>query len=152
MSDLRLWHRAELGKLRQDMEELFDSFVRDFCSPFDLRLLRCEPDVRVTTEGGNVIVTAHVPNLDPETIRVVVSGKRLSISGERVEESRGERSLSISRQGFTSTVRLPGPVDAGKVTAGYAGGMLRIVLPKCAACTPVQVSAEEHNNERGGNE
>ncbi len=152
MSDLHLWHRAELGKLRQDMEELFDSFVRDFCSPFDLRLLRCEPDVRVTTEDENIIVTAYVPNLDPGTIRVVVSGGRLSISGEKVEESRGERSLSISRQDFSSTVRLSGPVDAGKVTASYAGGMLRIVLPKSATSTPVSVSAEEHNNERGGNE
>ena len=152
MSDLHLWHRAELGKLRQDMEELFDSFVRDFCSPFDLRLLRCEPDVRVVTEGEDIVVTAHVPNLDPGTIRVVVSGGRLSISGEKVEESRGEGSLSISRKGFASTVRLPGPVDAARVTASYAGGMLRIVLPKCAACTPVPVRAEEHNNERGGNE
>lgn len=152
MSDLHLWHRAELGKLRQDMEELFDSFVRDFCSPVDLRLLRCEPDVRVMTEGDAVIVTAQVPNLDPGSIKVIVSGNRLSISGERVEESRDARSLSISRQGFSSSVRLPSPVDPGKVTASYVGGMLKIVLPKCPTCTPVQVSAEEHNNERGGNE
>jgi HSP20 family protein len=152
MSDLHLWHRAELGKLRQDMEELFDSFVRDFCSPVDLRLLRCEPEVRVTIEGDSVIVTAQVPNLDPGSIKVTVSGSRLSISGEKVEENRGAQSLIISRQGFASTVRLPAPVDPGKVSASYAGGMLKIVLPKCPTCTPVQVSAEEHNNERGGNE
>ena len=54
MSNLHLWHRAELGKLKQDMEELFDSFVRDFCSPLDLRLLRCEPDVRVRSEERRV--------------------------------------------------------------------------------------------------
>ena len=152
MSDLHVWHRAELGKLKQDMEELFDSFVRDFCSPLDMRLLRCEPDVRVMSEGDVIVVTTHVPNLDPRSIKVSVSGNRLSISGEKVEESRSEQSLSISRQGFASTVRLSSPVDAEKVTASYAGGMLRIVLPKCASCTPVQVRAEDHNNERGRNE
>lgn len=148
MSDLHLWHRAELGKLRQDMEELFDSLVRDFCSPMDLRLLRCEPDVRVVSEGDAVVVTVHVPHLDPQSIRVSVSGNRLAISGERIEETRGEQSLSISRHGFASTVRIPSPVDADGVTANYAGGMLRIVLPRKS----LRVRADEHNNERGRHE
>lgn len=152
MSDLHLWHRTELGKLKQDMEELFDSFVRDFCSPMDLRLLRCEPDVRVLTEAEAIVVTAHVPNLDPGTLKVSVTGNRLSISGEKVEESGDEKSLSISRQGFSSTVRLPSPVDPEHVTATYAGGVLRIVLPKCANCTPVRVRLDENNPERGRNE
>ncbi len=152
MSDLHLWHRAELGKLRQDMEELFDSFVRDFCSPLDLRLLRCEPDVRVLSEGNDIVVTAHVPNLDPQTIKVSVAGNRLSISGEKVVESRDEQSLSISRHGFASTVRLPSAVDTDRVAASYSGGRLRIVLPKCKNCKPVRVRADEHNNERGRHE
>ena len=152
MSDLHLWHRAELGKLRQDMEELFDSLVRDFCSPLDLRLLRCEPDVRVVSEGDVIVVTALVPNLDPRSIKVSVSGNRLSISGERVEEDRDERSLYISRQGFASSVRLSSAVDADHVTANYAGGMLRIVLPRLAGRTSVRMRANEHNNERGRHE
>ena len=152
MSDLHLWHRAELGKLRQDMEELFDSFVRDFCSPLDLRLLRCEPDVRVVSEGDSIVVTALVPNLDPRSIKVSVSGNRLSISGERVEEDRDERSLYISRQGFASSVRLSSPVDADHVTASYTGGMLRIVLPRLAGRASARTRANEHNNERGRHE
>lgn len=152
MSDLHVWHRAELGKLRQDMEELFDSLVRDFCSPQDLRLLRCEPDVRVSSEGDVIVVTAHVPNLDPGTVKVSVAGNRLFLSGEKVEEERDERSLYISRQGFASSVRLPSPVDADHVIARYADGMLRIVLPRLAGRKPVRVRADEHNNERGRHE
>lgn len=152
MSDLHLWHRAELGKLRQDMEELFDSLVRDFCSPLDLRLLRCEPDVRVVNEGDTIVVTAHVPNLDPGSVKVTVAGSRLFISGERMEEDRDERSLYISRQGFASSVRLSSPVDAEHVIASYAGGMLRIVLPRLADRRSVRVRANGHNNERGRHE
>ena len=152
MSDLHMWHRAELGKLKQDMEELFDSFVRDFCSPLDLRLLRCEPDVRVVSEEEALVVTAYVPSLDPRSIKVSVSGNRLSISGEKVEEHRDEQVRSISRHGFSSSIRLPVPVQTERVSASYAGGRLRIVLPKCQDCTLVQVHVDEHEHERGRNE
>ncbi|UTF50216.1 Hsp20/alpha crystallin family protein [Desulfomicrobium sp. ZS1] len=150
MSDLHLWHRAELGKLKQDMEELFDSFVRDFCSPLDLRLLSSEPDVRVVNEKDAIIVSAHVPGLDPRSIKISVTGDRLAIAGEKVEEIRDGQALSISRHGFSSSVRLNAPVQANQVRATYSGGVLRIVLPRCTGCTSVQVSTEEH--ERGSNE
>jgi HSP20 family protein len=150
MSDLHLWHRAELGKLRQDMEELFDSFVRDFCSPMDLRLLRCDPDVRVVNEKDAILVSAHVPGLDPRSIKVSVTGNRLTIAAEKVEQVRDGQAFSISRHGFSSTVRLSGPVQTDQVRATYSGGVLRIVLPRCKDCTSVQVSTEEH--ERGSNE
>jgi len=152
MSDLHLWHRAELGKLKEDMEELFDTFVRDFCSPMDLRLLRCEPDVRVVSEEDAIVVTAHIPNLDPHTIKISVSGNRLFMAGEKVEEHRDEQLQSISRHGFSSTVRLSSPVLTEQVSASYASGVLRIVLPKCKDCTQVRVSVDEHNHERGSNE
>ncbi|MGE4441106.1 MAG: Hsp20/alpha crystallin family protein [Desulfomicrobium sp.] len=150
MSDLHLWHRTELGKLKQDMEELLDSFVRDFCSPMDLRLLRCEPDIRVVNEKDAILVSAHVPGLDPRSIKVSVTGRRLTIAAEKVEEIRGGQGLSISRQGFSSTVRLTSPVWSDQVRASYSGGVLRIVLPKCKGCTSVRVSTEER--EEGSNE
>jgi len=150
MSDLHLWHRAEFGKLKQDMEELLDSFVRDFCSPMDLRLLRCEPDVRVVNGKDAILVSAHVPGLDPRSIKVSVAGDRLSIAGEKVEEIRAGLGLSVSRHGFSSTVRLSAPVQADQVRATYSGGVLRVVLPRCKGCTSVQVRTEEH--ERGSNE
>jgi HSP20 family protein len=116
----------------------------------DLRLLRCEPDVRVVSQKDAILVSAHVPGLDPRSIRVSVTGRRLSIAAEKVEEVREGQAFSISRQGFSSTVRLPSVVHADQVRASYAGGVLRIVLPKCKGCTSVQVSTEE--TQRGSNE
>jgi len=46
----------------------------------DLRLLRCEPDVRVVNERDAIIVSAHVPGLDPRSIKVSVTGDRLAIA------------------------------------------------------------------------
>ena len=116
----------------------------------DLRLLRCEPDVRVVNEKSAILVSVHVPGLDPRSIKVSVTGNRLTIAAEKVEEIREGQVLSVSRHGFSSTVRLNAPVHTDQVRATYSGGVLRIVLPRCKGCTSVQVSTEEP--ERGSNE
>ncbi len=152
MSDLHLWHSTELGKLRRDMEELFESFVRDFCSPVDLRLLRCDPAVRIVSEGDTIIVTAQIPNLDPKSLKVTVSGNVLSITGEKVEEEKAEQHFSISRQGFSSAVRLPCQVDEQQVRAHYAKGELRVFLPKKTARSAVRLNMDRFKHERGEDE
>lgn len=151
MSTLSLWQRTELGKLKKDMDDLFDSLVRDFCSPVDLRLLRCEPDVRVVSEPDAVVVTAYVPGLDPATLKVLVSGQRLTLSGDKSEEFEESGSLEFSRQSFASTVLLSCPVLAEQVSASYADGRLRIVLPRKRPGA-VRVSVDETKHEEGMNE
>jgi HSP20 family protein len=152
MSNLSHWHRAELGKLKNDMDELFDCLVRDFCSPVDLRLLRCEPDLRVVSEKDVVVVTARAPGLDPATIRVTMAGRRLSISGDKVEEFRNGAGMGIARQGFFSSVLLSCPVRADQITARYVGGVLRIVLPKSRRTDAIEVHVDENHHERGSHE
>jgi HSP20 family protein len=152
MSNLSHWHRAELGKLKQDMDELFDCLVRDFCSPVDLRLLYCEPEVRVVNEEDAVVVTARAPGLDPSTLKVSMVGRLLSISGERIEEYRVGAGMGIARQGFSSSVRLSCPVRADRVTARYADGVLRIVLPRARRDDLVEVRVDEHQHEGGSHE
>lgn len=152
MSDLSHWRRTELDKLKQDMDELFDTMVRDFCSPVDLRLLRCEPDVRVVIEQDAVIVTAHAPGLDPSSLKVTVSGRRLSIAGERVEKHQGEGGTAFSRQAFSSVVHLSRPVRTDGVTARYSGGALRIVLPRARRNGLIEVRVDENQHERGSHE
>lgn len=152
MSNLGLWHRTELGKLKKDMDELFDSLVRDFCSPVDLRLLRCEPDVHVVSEPDAVVVTANVPGLDPATLKVVVSDRVLTVSGEKTEEFEEQGSLGVSRQRFASTVHLSCPVRSEQVSARYADGRLRIVLPRVRPEGPVRVNVDETKHEEGTHE
>ncbi len=152
MSSLGLWHRAELGKLKKDMDELFDTLVRDFCSPVDLRLLRCEPDVRVVSEADAVVVTAHVPCLDPTTLKVTVSDRRMTVTGEKVETFEGQGSLGVSRQSFASTVRLSCPVQADQVSVRYVDGRLRIVLPRVRPGGSVRVNVDKSKHEEGTHE
>ncbi len=137
MSDLRLWHRDELNKLRQDMQDLFDCLVRDFCNSFDVRMLPEDPVLRVEAEGDKIVITASVPNLDPATLKLSVQGNRLFLFGEKVDAD--EQGNSITRHSFSSTVHLPCPVDMEQVEAHFDDGMLRIYLPRCTTSVHVKM-------------
>ncbi len=136
MSDLRLWHRDELNKLRQDMQDLFDCLVRDFCNSFDMRMLREDPVLRVEAEGDKIVITASVPNLDPATLKLSAQGNRLFLFGEKVDAD--ERGGRVTQHSFSSTVHLPCPVDMEQVEARFDDGMLRIYLPRCTASVRVK--------------
>ena len=138
MSDLRLWHRHELNKLRQDMQDLFDCLVRDFCNSFDVRMLPEDPVLRVEAEGDKIVITASIPKLDPATLKLSAQGNRLFLFGEKVDAD--EQGNSTARHSFSSTVHLPCPVDMKQVEAHFDGGMLRIYLPRCTISVRVKVS------------
>ena len=138
MSDLRLWHRHELNKLRQDMQDLFDCLVRDFCNSFDVRMLPEDPVLRVEAEGDKIVITASIPKLDPATLKLSAQGNRLFLFGEKVNAD--EQGNSTARHSFSSTVHLPCPVDMKQVEAHFDGGMLRIYLPRCTISVRVKVS------------
>lgn len=150
MSDLHLWHRNELNKLRRDMAELFDCLVRDFCNPFDMRMLRETPELRVEAGTDVIVVTARVPRLDPSSLRLSVQGRRLFISGEKIDADEGLR--VVSRHSFSSTVILPCPVDMDRAEAGFDNGLLRIRLPKYPAADRLGTSGARTHTTRGRNE
>lgn len=152
MSNLNLWHRMELKRLKQDMDALFDSLISDFCSPIDLRLLHRAPQLQVTNEPEAVVIAANMPGLDPDSLKIILSGRRLVVSGERVEEIEDVNGLSIHRQNFSSSVYLSCPVHVDRVKARYVGGILRIVLPKIKAVSAVRVVVDKTNHEEGNHE
>lgn len=138
MSDLRLWHRGELNKLRRDMQDLFDCLVRDFCGPFDLWMLRQEPVLGMETEGDTIVITAHIPQLDPATLKLSVQDDRLYIFGENVVVD--ELEARITRHSFSSMVLLPCSVNMEQAEARFDDGMLRISLPLCTTTVRVKVN------------
>ena len=152
MSNLNLWQRTELKRLKQDMDALFDSLVSDFCSPIDLRLLQRAPQLQARQDSEAVLVTANLPDLDPNSLTISLTGRALTVSGEKVEEIEGAGDLSLRRQSFSSTVYLSCPVHVDRVKARYVSGILRIVLPRIKAVSAVRVVVDKANHEEGTHE
>jgi HSP20 family molecular chaperone IbpA len=91
-------------------------------------------DVFVDEERGLVVVAVEVAGADPDSLRVEVDGRFLTISGVRLEPVRFRRGSFVQKEisygPFGKQVGLPVPVDLlGDTHASYADGVLVIALP-----------------------
>ena len=133
--------------LKREMDRLFERF---FESPWsELPALGdWTPAVDVTEGKDAITVKAEVPGVDPKEITVSLEGDVLTIKGEKEEkkEDKDERQHRIERTygAFVRTVRLPAPVDGGKVNATFKNGVVTVTLPKApgAKGTTIPVKAE----------
>ncbi|WP_312856782.1 Hsp20/alpha crystallin family protein [Arthrobacter mobilis] len=85
-------------------------------------------------EGGNLVVKAEVPGVDPEKdVDITLVGDQLRIAVRREEKSEHkdkEGYRSEFRYGsFSRTVTLPVPVDQNEVRASYDDGVLEVRVP-----------------------
>ncbi len=119
MDDLRLWSRQEIGRMKLDLERLFDNFVADMGLPCCIHT-----SVKPYREG--FIVRTVLPGVDAEHLRVIVDERRVTVEAEAVMEHGPHR----TRRGISRTVSLPLPVDPDRVEAGFENEILEIKLPK----------------------
>ena len=144
MQALTPWTRVGL---KTEMDRLFERF---FESPWAeaQTLGEWAPAVDMTESKEAVTVKAELPGVEPKEIAVSLEGDVLTIKGEKVEkkEDKDERRHRIERSWgtFMRSVRLPAPVDGGKVTAAFKNGIVTITLPKTAGAkgTTIPVKAE----------
>jgi len=143
MFEPRLWRvgrMMDMGSgmqnLQREINRLFSGFTPPFVHEF--------PAVNVWLGKDDVIVTAELPGMDPESIDISVAADTLTLSGSREKEAlkedenyhRQERNYS----NFTRTLQLPYQVNAGKVSAKYEKGILRITLPRSEETKPKKIS------------
>jgi len=101
------------------------------------------PPINVTEDVDKYFVRAEVPGIKADELSISALRNQLSISGkravpehERVSYHRKER----AEGSFNRTVVLPTEIDAARVDAGYANGILTVTLPKAEAAKPRQIS------------
>lgn len=143
----RSW--APLDSLRKEIDRLFDDFNpfgSRFPSPrpmFDLELPRFSgagwpvaPAIDVAEKEKEFEITAELPGIDEKNVEIKVSNRTLTIRGEKNEEKEEKEKdycLSERRYGsFQRSFTLPESVDADKIEANFAKGVLTVKLPKSA--------------------
>jgi HSP20 family protein len=83
-----------------------------------------------------------LPGIDAESIEVTVDNGLLTVSARRDEELGGQDKPYIRERvtgQFTRRVRLADSVDADKIEATYAGGVLRLWVPLAQAAKPRKI-------------
>ena len=93
------------------------------------------PKINLYDDAENYYIEALAPGIDPSKIDASVTGKSITISGEKAPLPNGVTPESFHRSEratgrFLRTVELPGEIDSAKVNAEYKNGVLIVTLSK----------------------
>lgn len=124
--------RRDIDRLQGEIEELFADLwqVPRFSG---LRHgFRPAIDCFHTEEPHQLTVVVELPGVDPDSIRIVVEERALTIGGERTRprvEGQVYQQMEIEYGAFERTLQLAVEVDAGGASASYERGLLTVTLP-----------------------
>jgi len=95
--------------------------------------------VDIRTENEDYLLTAYVPGLKAENLKIEIVGDLLSIEGE-FSQHEGEYLMSELPAGaFRRTLRLPTELDAEKTVASLENGILTLRVPKAESARPKSI-------------
>lgn len=133
------------GELTHVSPLFFDPFMDDIFSRLTVPPFGSpEPKIRMDVKEGDAHyqISAEIPGVNKDDIRVSIDGKRVSISAEvRREEKEGERVISSERRygRISRNLSLGCEVDQATVKAGYINGVLELTLPKKPGSARVEI-------------
>jgi HSP20 family protein len=123
-----------------DFFSIFDRVFGDRQLTDDRVDYRVQPRMDVSEEENKYAVTLDIPGLSKEDITIKVENGAMKIEGERKEERTGKYHLAERTYGrFYRSFALPDDVDAEKIEAKAANGVLEITLPKNQKALPVEI-------------
>lgn len=129
------WFRNEMDRLVNEYENGLRSTGVSF------------PQLCIWEEGENLFAEAELPGMSLEDLEIyVTAGNQLTIKGERRQPDYGKGTWHRQERGFgrfSRTITLPLDVNADRIEATLAQGVLTIQMPKSEAARPrkIQVKA-----------
>ena len=92
------------------------------------------PKVELTEDGETYLVTAELPGCKAEDVKVTLTGRTLTVQGEKKsEEKREEENVHIFERtygSFSRSFTFPTPVESDAVTAETEDGVLKVRVRK----------------------
>lgn len=132
----RLSRVPQFGRLRTDMDRLFDRFFEE--PWWGTRELAFEgawvPSVDLSESDNEFTISAELPGMSPQDIELTVCDNMLTLAGSKEEssEDKGEDYYQCERRfgAFRRTIELPAYADLEHVEAAQRDGVLTIRVPK----------------------
>ena len=140
------WYEL-LYNLERRMGRVFNEPFVGFDFPFgEVTTAAWTPVVDILEEPEYLRITAEVPGVKPEHVKILVEGNLLTIQGtkEQIAEEKAEKVHRYERAygAFERTFTLPTTVDAEHIKANYEMGVLTLTLPKIEKAKPRQITVE----------
>ena len=123
---------ANFERMRREIDELFGDVFDRSRGLAPRRTFTPEVDVYYCGKPPRAIVKVAIAGIDPDDVALEVRGREIVISGERrAQEAEGRlyQQIEIAHGPFKRVVELSADVDAGRASATYDDGILRIEVP-----------------------
>ena len=148
---LMRWRRdpfySQLASLQDNLNRGFEGLLpnpegdlpaRDFLPPMD-----------ISEDAVNYTVRTEVPGMKAEDIKIDLTGRTLTLKGEKKQESETEdenwHRVERSYGSWLRRVEMPQAVDAEKITASYDDGVLTVQVAKAEELKPRQIQVKTSN-------
>ncbi|KPJ78302.1 MAG: hypothetical protein AMJ54_04235 [Deltaproteobacteria bacterium SG8_13] len=102
------------------------------------------PVVDVYDNDESIVIKAELPGMEKKDISIDVKDRLLILKGERSTDKEVKEEKYYRRErsygSFQRVFNLPVDVDADKIEAAYADGLLKIEIPKPETQKPKQIT------------
>jgi len=130
---------SEMDRLRRDMNNLFSGYGQAAGSA-------TFPLMNVYDSKDNIIVTAELPGITKDQVKITVVDDVLTLAGETkpLVKAKGMAMIRHERSEgeFEKTFRIPIKVKQDAIAASFANGILTITLPKAEEAKPKTIAIE----------
>jgi HSP20 family protein len=130
-----------IDSVRREMLRLLDTVAGDAMRERGAGVF---PPLNITQDAENFYVRAEVPGIDPKELSISAVRNRVVLAGRReIQPEHGPASYHRKERpegSFNRTVTLPTEIDADRIDARYADGILTLTVPKAEEAKPRQIA------------
>ena len=129
---------TDLDRMENEMNRMLSRYAYPSSGEF--------PAFNIWGSPDQAVVTTEVPGIEAGSIDISVAGNSLTVRGSREPQSAGEGESYHRRERwygkFSKTIELPFTIEADKVEARFAKGVLSITLPRSESEKPKKVTVK----------
>lgn len=135
---------ADLTRFRSNMDSMLKDFIGNtFGETGFLSNAEWLPLVDLYETDDAFMIDVDLPGMKKSDVEVSFEDGLLHVSGERIEESVGEKAqfhrIERVHGRFSRAIELATPVQADKIKATFRNGVLSIEVPKAEEVKPVRI-------------
>jgi len=130
---------SEMERLRREMNNLVSGYEQSGGNP-------TFPLMNVYDSKDDLVVTAELPGLSKDQVKITFADNVLTLSGEIQALPKSKGMVIVRRErsegAFEKTLRVPTKVKQDAISASFANGILTITLPKAEEVKPKTIAIE----------
>ncbi|MDX1967166.1 MAG: Hsp20/alpha crystallin family protein [Planctomycetaceae bacterium] len=119
-----------LNRLRQEFDDLWNKYFTEMPALWNAERTDMRWAFGVEDTPDAYVITAEAPGFDLGDFDVELRGDQLVLQAKKSQEEKSSEQQSFTSTEFYRAMTIPDYVDADRIEAQYAKGVLTVMLPK----------------------